>query len=1406
MATAFKQVADNAISSTATNLSSTGVTSITLSSGDGAKFPQPGNGFWLTLWDNNLYPNNPGADPNMEKVTCSARVGDILTISATTKAHASPCAVALLDVSQNITDLQTAVNTAETNIASNTTAISTETSRAQTAEGNLVPKTTTVNGHALSSNVVIAENDIANLTTDLAAKATDSLVVHLSGTETITGPKTLTAELDILFDYAAFKVKNSNSSQFAGAGFYLVNTPSTMASQAGASFYMGINNVGATQGFLAIDKTDTSGTGTGHLVLFDYNANQTTLYQQVLLSQSGSSLSPLTFTRSDDGHKRFYVDGFGAIHFGGLSTLDTQFQLDKDSTNTNLINLKNIYGPASILILDSDTSASGGPNAESTFTGRVHVNSSSVEFIDWYHNNYSTNGDIQYGIMMQKTGTGVYHNFEVAYQDNAQTNSSLQVKDREVTMTITPTLEIGTSGGIAISGTGAKTSGSAAVVGTGTAFTTTFQPGDSFAIGTEYGNVLSVTDDTHLTANANFTVTGSGYTIKKFNRFMGQIGIRNRNPQAFFHIAGGIGGSTVGSASLKIDAATALLTTPENGAIENSGTHLYVTLGGTRYQLDQQSGFVNPMTTLGDIIYENGTPAPARLAGDTSNARKFLRTQSASGVAQAPAWDTLQAGDIPNLSESQVTNLTTDLAARLQLGGDLSGSATAPTVKSRVATVTIAPSGTAADYNTTGTNDNTVIQSAINAAAAGSRIVLRDGTYNLGAKLTVPSNITLEGESRDGTILKLANATNVTMLGNADTTNGNTKIVLRNLTIDQNGANQTSGGGLSFTGITDSILENLWIKSSQVFNLFVGSLAGTTQTGTATFTNGSETVVGVGTSFTTALAPYSIVKSAGGNFARVLSITDNTHLVLDRPWGWTTESGVAFNLVPANARNKIINCVFDGTIQVKDNVGLGLFDDSLVQGNISRSSQGYGLGPDHTNRTKFIGNTLYSNSNAGIGMETCGYCTVSGNVCYANGSGVYLLSGSYRNVVSGNTCFDNANGINLSYNTTTYPPADSNTVSGNVAHHNSASGIRVGGVLKTIVSNNRATDNVTGGITLVTENAVAPTDTLIEANQCYDSQTTKTQAYGIDITGGTNTLVANNVSYTTDNLTGGINDAGTGTIIVTPRSGGLGVKNNNPGNPLSVNTPTTPDSLPQTLIATGAATNKGLVIQGAASQTANAFEYQSSAGNNFSLMTSGGLFRGPFASAAAPTFSFVSEGGTGMYRPSGTANTLRFSVAANDALQLNTNGATFYKGIILHRTAVGNVDYAILSSDCIIAYTSLTAPHTATLPDATATDVVNKYYIIKDESGTAASHNITIATTSAQTIDGASTKVINTNYGYFVLYSDGANWQTVAAPASAGTVAWGSITGTLSSQTDLQAALDAKTSKAFAVAMAVALG
>lgn len=114
MPTAFKQLANNAGSTTSTAMTATGVTSIVLATGDGVKFPAPGNGFRVTLWNAVTY-TEPGLDPQMEIVNVTARTTDTLTISATTKTHTSPCRVDLLMVTADITDLQGAVVNLENN-------------------------------------------------------------------------------------------------------------------------------------------------------------------------------------------------------------------------------------------------------------------------------------------------------------------------------------------------------------------------------------------------------------------------------------------------------------------------------------------------------------------------------------------------------------------------------------------------------------------------------------------------------------------------------------------------------------------------------------------------------------------------------------------------------------------------------------------------------------------------------------------------------------------------------------------------------------------------------------------------------------------------------------------------------------------------------------------------------------------------------------------------------------------------------------------------------------------------------------------------------------------------------------------------------------------------------------------
>lgn len=78
------------------------------------------------------------------------------------------------------------------------------------------------------------------------------------------------------------------------------------------------------------------------------------------------------------------------------------------------------------------------------------------------------------------------------------------------------------------------------------------------------------------------------YTAKMaYNGMMVGLDVGSLSPTAYLHLQAGA--AAAGSAPLKLTAGTNL-TSVENGAVEFNGTHLYITIGGVRYQLDQQGG------------------------------------------------------------------------------------------------------------------------------------------------------------------------------------------------------------------------------------------------------------------------------------------------------------------------------------------------------------------------------------------------------------------------------------------------------------------------------------------------------------------------------------------------------------------------------------------------------------------------------------------------------------------------------------------------------------------------------------------------------------------------------------------------------------------------------------------------
>jgi hypothetical protein len=91
--------------------------------------------------------------------------------------------------------------------------------------------------------------------------------------------------------------------------------------------------------------------------------------------------------------------------------------------------------------------------------------------------------------------------------------------------------------------------------------------------------------------------------------------------------------STQLTADLNLFTSTLQGLTPSSGG----GTTNFLRADGT--WAAPPSGFTNPMTTLGDIIYGGTAGAATRLGGNTTTTGKFLLSLGASSAATAPTWD-----------------------------------------------------------------------------------------------------------------------------------------------------------------------------------------------------------------------------------------------------------------------------------------------------------------------------------------------------------------------------------------------------------------------------------------------------------------------------------------------------------------------------------------------------------------------------------------------------------------------------------------------------------------------------------------------------------------------------------------------------------------------------------------------
>ncbi len=128
------------------------------------------------------------------------------------------------------------------------------------------------------------------------------------------------------------------------------------------------------------------------------------------------------------------------------------------------------------------------------------------------------------------------------------------------------------------------------------------------------------------------------------------------------------------------------------------------------------------------------------------------------------------------------------------------------------------------------------------------------------------------------------------------------------------------------------------------------------------------------------------------------------------------------------------------------------------------------------------------------------------------------------------------------------------------------------------------------------------------------------------------------------------------------------------------------------------------------------------------------------------------------------ANYTDFAVTSGGNLTVTPSGS--HVGIVggqsVKKTNVSDANYgtSALTLDYIVAFTALTAARTATIStedEDSGTTTQPRVMIFKDESGSAATYNITISLESGGTIDGAANFVIDQPYQSVTIYLNGTN-------------------------------------------------
>lgn len=356
-----------------------------------------------------------------------------------------------------------------------------------------------------------------------------------------------------------------------------------------------------------------------------------------------------------------------------------------------------------------------------------------------------------------------------------------------------------------------------------------------------------------------------------------------------------------------------------------------------------------------------------------------------------------------------------------------------------------------ADYICDGVADDVQIQAACTAVSTtGGTVCILPGTYDITNSVNISSYTTVEGSGWN-TIFKMGAGANKSSVFGA---NSKTNVIIRNLQIDGNKANQTMNGPFVASMISGSsgqyiVLDTVYVHDSVRQGAYFGAAKYCLFINCKSDNNGKLLSDGRNEGF-----GYGFNESGGvasyGNKIIGCYATGNT------------EGGASLygGMGGAGATNNIIaNCVFEGHTQ-----------SGAAGVNIFNASNNEVVGCQFINNTHGIqviylsnNNNIVSNAFTGPGpygiwvsaASTTGHGhnnNVVGNSVYLHSTGIYI-DGARDVNVSGNKVIDNDNiGIKVANVT-------SGNVTGNTANMNGQEGISIDNSSNVAVTGNNATNN-----------------------------------------------------------------------------------------------------------------------------------------------------------------------------------------------------------------------------------------------------------------------------------------------------------------------------------------------------------